>query len=170
MAQSKEWSVTPGNKVSKTMCFDVRLSDVTTTTFTNKGQQITIITSNRFDNIFIYNFALFKKLFWLLRQFYHTWVTRVSLIPKIKSGQPRMKQVPWHYNLSFNFLLKEIQQPDALFVEKKYLNNNNIIKSCFISCHFCFVVRSFKCYFIYRSISPSQCFIVMLSDWRLLWT
>lgn len=170
MAQSKEWSVTPGNKESKTVCFDVRLSDVTTTTFTNKGQQITIITSNRFDNIFIYNFALFKKLFWLLRH-YHTWVTRVSLIPKKKRAvNPVWNKCLGTIHLSFNFLLKEIQQPDALFVEKKYLNNNNIIKSCFISCHFCFVVRSFKCYFIYRSISPSQCFIVMLSDWRLLWT
>lgn len=96
MAQSKEWSVTPGNKESKTVCFDVRLSDVTTTTFTNKGQQITIITSNRFDNIFIYNFALFKKLFWLLRHFYHTWVTRVSLIPK-KNEHSQYKT--WIYNL-----------------------------------------------------------------------
>lgn len=147
MAQSKEWSVTPGNKVSKTMCFDVRLSDVTTTTFTNKGQQITIITSNRFDNIFIYNFALFKKLFWLLRQFYHTWVTRVSLIPKIKSGQPRMKQVPWHYNLSFNFLLKEIQQPDALFVEKKVSKQQQYYSKLFYLMSFLFCCKIFQVLF-----------------------
>lgn len=147
MAQSKEWSVTPGNKVSKTMCFDVRLSDVTTTTFTNKGQQITIITSNRFDNIFIYNFALFKKLFWLLRQFYHTWVTRVSLIPKIKSGQPRMKQVPWHYNLSFNFLLKEIQQPDALFVEKKGSKQQQYYLKLFYLMSFLFCCKIFQVLF-----------------------
>lgn len=147
MAQSKEWSVTPGNKISKTMCFDVRLSDVTTTTFTNKGQQITIITSNRFDNIFIYNFALFKKLFWLLRQFYHTWVTRVSLIPKIKSGQPRMKQVPWHYNLSFNFLLKEIQQPDALFVEKKVSKQQQYYSKLFYLMSFLFCCKIFQVLF-----------------------
>lgn len=147
MAQSKEWSVTPGNKESKTVCFDVRLSDVTTTTFTNKGQQITIITSNRFDNIFIYNFALFKKLFWLLRQFYHTWVTRVSLIPKIKSGQPRMKQVPWHYNLSFNFLLKEIQQPDALFVEKKGSKQQQYYLKLFYLMSFLFCCKIFQVLF-----------------------
>lgn len=147
MAQSKEWSVTPGNKESKTMCFDVRLSDVPTTTFTNKGQQITIITSNRFDNIFIYNFALFKKLFWLLRQFYHTWVTRVSLIPKIKSGQPRMKQVPWHYNLSFNFLLKEIQQPDALFVEKKGSKQQQYYLKLFYLMSFLFCCKIFQVLF-----------------------
>lgn len=147
MAQSKEWSVTPGNKESKTVCFDVRLSDMTTTTFTNKGQQITIITSNRFDNIFIYNFALFKKLFWLLRQFYHTWVTRVSLIPKIKSGQPRMKQVPWHYNLSFNFLLKEIQQPDALFVEKKGSKQQQYYLKLFYLMSFLFCCKIFQVLF-----------------------
>lgn len=147
MAQSKEWSVTPGNKVSKTMCFDVRLSDVTTTTFTNKGQQITIITSYRFDNIFIYNFALFKELFWLLGHFYHTRVTRVSLIPKIKSGQPRMKQVPWHYNLSFNFLLKEIQQPDALFVEKKGSKQQQYYLKLFYLMSFLFCCKIFQVLF-----------------------
>lgn len=148
MAQSKEWSVTPGNKESKTVCFDVRLSDMTTTTFTNKGQQITIITSNRFDNIFIYNFALFKKLFWLLRQFYHTWVTRVSLIPKKKRAvNPVWNKCLGTIHLSFNFLLKEIQQPDALFVEKKGSKQQQYYLKLFYLMSFLFCCKIFQVLF-----------------------